>query len=346
MRIPRIKDVAQHAGVSVATVSRALAGRPGVSDEVRRRVQESARALNYRPDQIARSLRRRQSNLIGLVISTIENEFFTQVAHAAEQAALRHGYTLLILSTDEQLSREAASIDVLRQHQASGIILAPAPGDAAARAYLREEHPPIVLINRDLGDDRYSCVVAADEEAAHACTSWLLDQGRRRIGVIKGLGNITTTRDRLAGFTRALEQHGVHRYPELEVPGQATMQGGYRSAKALVLRSDPPDAIVVHNNVMLMGAMLALEDLGVTWPDPVDVAGFGAFGNARLYQPALTLVRQPTYDMAEQAMSLLLQEIAYPGQDEPRRVVLPNELVTRDAWQAERADRLAGDRWN
>ena len=131
MPASKIKDVAARAGVSVASVSRALAGRPGVSEAMRRRVLLAARELDYRPDQVARSLRRRQTSLIGLVISSIENEFFTQIAHAAEQTAVRHGYNLLISSTDERIDREEASIAVLRQQLVAGIILAPAPGDYA-----------------------------------------------------------------------------------------------------------------------------------------------------------------------------------------------------------------------
>ena len=305
MSTSKIKDVAAHAGVSVASVSRALSGRPGVSEATRRRVLIAARELDYRPDEVARSLRRRQTNLIGLVISTIENEFFTQVAHAAEQAALRHGFNLLISSTDERLDREESSIAVLRQQLVAGIVLAPAPGDASLRDYLSVDEPPIVLINRDIGDARYPSVLATDEQGAYECIKWLIAEGRRRIGVICGLDNISTTRERLKGYVRALDDAQVPRYPELEIPGHATTQGGYQAASDLMIRAKPPDAIFVHNNVMLSGAMLALQDLGITWPSHVDIAGFGAYQAASLYRPPLTVIQQPTYEMAERAMGFL-----------------------------------------
>ncbi len=339
MPTSKIKDVAAHAGFSVASVSRALSGRPGVSDVTRRRVLVAARELDYRPDQAARSLRRRQANLIGLVISTIENEFFTQVAHAAEQVALRHGYNLLISSTDERIDREEASLAVLRQQLVAGIVLAPAPGDATQRGYLSVDEPPIVLINRDLGDPNYQSVLANDEDGAYQCVTWLIRDGRRRIGVVKGLDNISTTRERLAGYVRALNDAAISRFPDLEIPGHATFEGGYQAACDLMIRANPPDAIFVHNNVMLAGATLALQDLSISWPGQVDVAGFGGFEDARRYRPPLTLIKQPTYEMAERAVDLLLGRINGRDNVEPKHVLLPNRLVTRDDWVGQRVDR-------
>lgn len=339
MPTSKIKDVAAHAGVSIASVSRALAGRPGVSEVTRRRVFVAARELNYRPDEVARSLRRRQTNLIGLVISSIENEFFTQIAHAAEQAALRHGYNLLISSTDERLDREHASIAVLRQQLVAGVILAPAPGDFSSREYLTNDPLPIVLINRDLEGSNFPSISANDEEAAYSCVTWLIREGRRRIAVIKGLDNISTTRERLKGYVRALGESNLPRYSELEITGKATIEGGYQAAFDLMIRANPPDALFVHNNVMLTGATLALQDLRISWPDQVDIAGFGAFRAARLYRPPLTVIQQPTYEMAERAVALLLDRINGRNGEDPKRLVLANRLVTRDDWLSQRAER-------
>ena len=335
----KIKDVAARAEVSVASVSRALSGRPGVSEAIRRRVLVAARELNYRPDQAARSLRRRQASLIGLVISTIENEFFTQIAHAAEQAVLRHGYNLLVLSTNEQIDREEASLAILRQQLVAGIVLAPAPGDYASHPYLAADLPPIVLINRDLGDAPFPAVLANDDEAAYQCVKWLIGQGRRRVGVIKGLGDISTTRDRMRGYERALAEQGVPRLEGLEVPGEATLEGGYQAVCDLMIRADPPDALFVHNNVMLTGAMLALQDLGISWPAEIDIAGFGAFRAARLYRPPLTLIEQPCYEMAERAVELLLDLIHGRGATDHPNLYLANRLITRDDWLGQRQER-------
>lgn len=336
MSTPNIKDVAIHAGLSVASVSRALSGQAGVSEATRRRVLLAARELHYRPDQVARSMRRRKSNLIGLVVSTIENVFFTEIARAAEQAALRRGFNLLISNTDEHIDREEASLAVLRQQLVAGIILAPAPGDISSRGYLADHQPPIVLINRDPGDSDYSSIIADDEDAAFQCTRWLIRQGRRRIGVICGLNDVSTTQHRLAGFYRALAKEELPHYSELQMSGNATFDGGYRATRDLMIRAEPPDALFVHNNVMLMGAMLALQDLGIRWPKQVDIAGFGAFSAARLYQPPLTLIAQPTHEMGERAVALLLDLIEGQVDNQPQRLVLRNSLVTRGEWERQK----------
>lgn len=334
MSTSTIKDVANRAGVSVASVSRALSGRQGVSEATRRRVLLAARELDYHPDQVARSMRRRTSNLIGLVVSTIENVFFTEVARAAEQQALRHGFSLLIINTDEHITREASSFAVLRQQLIAGIILAPAPGDISSRSYLRDFQSPIVLINRDPGDSPYSSIIADDEEAAFQCTRWLIRQGRRRIGVISGIKNISTTQRRLDGYYRALEAEGIFPDEELLLSGDATFDGGYHATRDLMIRRAPPDALFVHNNVMLMGTMLALQDLRIYWPKQVDIAGFGAFCATQLYRPPLTLISQPTHEMGARAVDLLIDQIEGRMEYQTQHVVLKNRVVTRDEWTA------------
>lgn len=342
MSTPTIKDVALRAETSVASVSRALAGLPGVSEAMRRRVLVAAEELGYRPDEVARSLRRRQSNLIGLVVSTIENVFFTEVARAAERAALSHGYNLLISSTDELLDREASSIAVLHQQLVAGLVLAPAPGDLAGRGYLATDQTPIVLINREPDNAPFASVRADDESAAFACVRWLIDQGRTRIAVIAGLPNISTTRDRLAGYRRALDSAGLVEEPEFVVPGHASFDGGYDAARDLMIGTSPPDAIFVHNNVMMSGAILALQDLGIRWPNQVDVAGFGAFSEARLYAPPLTVIAQPAYKMGQVAIELLVDRIRGGAPEVPPKVVLRNRLVTREDWVRQQSDRRDG----
>jgi DNA-binding LacI/PurR family transcriptional regulator len=211
------KDVATYAGVSVATVSRVLMGAPHVTPEKRQKVLAAVQALDYRPDQVARSLRTRRSNLIALVVSTIENQFFTEVARAAEQAAIRHGYNLVISNTDEKLEREQEYFSILSQQLVAGVILAPAPGDVASRRYLFEPAFPVVLINRILQGAPCPAIVADDAEAAEACVNVLIQEGRRRIGCVTGIAEASTTQRRLRGYEAALDRAGLTSPPELRV---------------------------------------------------------------------------------------------------------------------------------
>jgi LacI family transcriptional regulator len=327
-----IKDVALRAGVSVATVSRVLSGFPHVSPEAREQVLQAAEELGYTPDQVARSLRLRRSNLIGLVISTIENVFFTEVAHAAEQAAHAHGYHLVVCNTDESIEREAYYLALLGRQLATGVILAPAPGTAADHDYLRESKIPIVLVNRCIEGLALPSITCDDEEASFQCASWLIRDGRRRIAAITGLPKITTTEQRLRGYRRALAQGGLAADPALERCGQANLDGGYRAARELLRQAPRPDALFAFNNLMTQGAVLAVQDHGLRWPEDIDIAGFGAFQTARLYRPPLTLIEQPTRALGARAVAQLIDQLEGHSATAADSIVLHNRLITRDAW--------------
>src|SRR6266508_1957231 len=245
-----IKDVAQQAGVSIGTASRALTGHPNVSARARERVREAASALGYQPDQIARSMRRRRTNLIGLVVSTIENVFFTEVARAAEQTAHNHGYTLIVCNTEESLEQEKVYLSLLDRQLVSGIILAPAPGDAEHLRPFIEHHLPIVLINRRFAHLPIPSITCDDAEASRQCVRHLIAEGRRRIAASTGLPGISTTQERREGYLNALREAGLTVDPSLEVSGGATLEGGYRAMNELLQRDARPDAVFVFNNLM------------------------------------------------------------------------------------------------
>lgn len=330
--MPTLKDVASTAGVSAATASRVLTGSPHVSADARERVLQAIQQLNYRPDQVARSLRRRRTNVIALIVSTIENVFFTEVARAAEQAADEQSYNLIVCNTDENPERELSYLSILNEQLIAGVILAPAPGPAPHLESLVGGKLPLVLINRRLEHIRCASIVSNDEEAAFQCVSQLIHEGRRRIGAITGLPGISTTQERLRGYRRALSTAGLPQDETLEVPGLAHFNGGYLAATKLMQRPEPADALFAFNNVMTQGAVLALQDLGARWPDHVDVSGFGAFETARLYRPPLLLIAQPTYEIGRRAVELLLDQVEGRATGEPQTLILQNQVRPRDSW--------------
>lgn len=327
-----IKEVAELAGVSTATASRVLSGYPHISLATRQRVLDAIERLDYQPDAIARSLRRRRTDLIGFVASTIENVFFTEVAHAAEQAALQQGYNLIVCNTDEDPKREAAYLSVLDRQLVAGVILAPAPGEARHLLRFAETRLPIVLINRRPQHLPFSAITCDDETAAFQCVQYLIQEGKRRVAAITGLPDVSTTQERLAGYRRALASTGLPFDPRLIVAGQANLEGGYRAAYELMQRVDRPDALFVFNNVMTQGVVMALQDLGISWPEPVDIAGFGAFATARLYRPPLTVVAQPTHEIGQRAVDLVINYLEGKAIIGVEAVVLPNRVITREAW--------------
>jgi len=338
----KITDVARAAGVSVATVSRTLSGASRVAPETRERVMEAVRQLNYRPDQVARSLRRRRSNLIGLVVSSIENRFFTEVAHAAEQAAHERDYNLIVCNTNEDPEQEQVYLQILDRQLVAGIILAPAPGPETHLTGYAGRDIPMVLVNRRLDGMELPSITADDEDAAYQCVATLIAEGKRRIAAIKGLPTTFTTQERLSGYRRALHDAGLPRWVGYEADGLATLEGGYAAALRLLQRSDRPDGIFAFNNLMVQGTVIALQELGLRWPEDVDVAGFGASALGNFYRPPLTLVEQPTREMGRRAVALLVSRLEGDGASaNDSHVVLPNRLVLRQEWEQMRPVPLA-----
>jgi DNA-binding LacI/PurR family transcriptional regulator len=327
-----IKDVAQQAGVSVSTVSRVLSGHPYIKSETRQRVVAVIEQLDYHPHPVARSLRRRRTNLIGLIVSTIENVFFTEVARAAEQTALQYGYHLIVCNTDENPQQEEIYLRTLSQQMVAGIILAPAPGSGRHLLPYLDQELALILINRRLPELSIASITADDDEAAFQGVTWLVNEGRRRIAAITGLSGVYTTQRRLAGYRRALDAAGLPVDANLEVSGRAHLDGGYEATIRLMRQDAPPDALFVFNNAMTQGVVMALQDLGLCWPEQIDVAGFGAFKTAGLYRPPLTLIKQPAREMGRRAVELLVARLEGKSGSEPKNIVLSNQLILRETW--------------
>lgn len=345
MSPPTLKDVARLAKVSVSTASRALTGNPHVRVETRSRVLEAAKTLSYQPDRVAQSLRRRRSDLIGLVVSTIENPFFTEVALGAEKAARLRGYNLIVCNTDEDPQQEADYLGILERLLVAGIIIAPAPGNGGQLERLVNTSMPVVLVNRSLDIPGCSSVCADDEAAAFQCVSQLIMDGRRRIAAITGLPGVSTTQQRLQGYRRALATYEAKESvcPPLEMSGNATLAGGYEAVCRLMQGDPAPDALFAFNNLMTQGAVMALHDLGIDRPKQVDVAGFGALPNVHQYQPSPLLIAQPTHQMGEKAVDILLSQFELGATRKGESVILHNKILSRQhKYHFQRSDRLEG----
>jgi LacI family transcriptional regulator, fructose operon transcriptional repressor len=320
--VARIQDVAARAKVSVASVSRALAGPGAVSDDVRRRVLEAVKALDYRPDLAARRLRSRRTDTIGLLVSDVRNPFFTDVSRAVEDAASAHRMRLILCNTDEDPAREAACLELMRDENVSGVILSP-----SLRLLARfdpSDHPfPIVLVDRCERDTAADAVVIDNVAAGHEVTEHVLATGRRRVACVYGVTS-ATGRQRLEGYTLAMKARDLR---PASVGVQPVTEAA-REATRTLIDGAPPEAIVASSGLVLMGVFEALRAAGLGVPRDVALAGFDDLPWTRLVDPGLTVVAQPTYEIGRTATELLLQRIAQP-QKPVRRVVLRATLVPR-----------------
>lgn len=319
----QIRDVAARAGVSVASVSRVLAGHPGVREETRRRVLEAVKALDYRPDLAARRLRSRRTDTIGLIVADIRNPFFTEVSRAVEDVTYERRMRLILCNTDEDPEREQSCLELMQDENVSGVILA-----ASLRllsGFRTAAYPfPLVLVDRCEPDTAADAVMLDNVEAARALTTHVIENGHRRILFLHGASS-ATGRQRLEGYTAAMAAHGLA--PEA-VAVAPVVDRSREVAQLLLARPSLPHAVLASSGLILLGLSQALRDASRSVPNDVAIGGFDDLPWTRLVDPGVTVIAQPTYDIGRAAAELLLQRISDP--DRPfRRIVLRGELMVR-----------------
>jgi LacI family transcriptional regulator len=327
--MPTMADVAARAGVSVATVSRALSGEGRlVSAPVMERVQQAARDLGYHPNNLARNMRSGTSRIFGLVISDVGNPFFTAVARGAEDVAHRHGYSLVLSNTDENPEREATSLGVMTAERAAGIIVATTNENGEVLRRSIAMGTAIVAIDRRIRGLPTDSVAVDNEGAAHEAVTHLIRLGHSRIAIIGGPRDAHTARERLRGYERAHREARLDVDPALVTEGTFRETAGLAHTRQLLALPDPPTAIFSVNNLTTIGVLRGLREAGRRIPQDVSIVGFDDIPTAELLDPPLTVVRQPTYRMGVQAAELLIRRIREP-EAPVQEVLLTGSLVIR-----------------
>jgi DNA-binding LacI/PurR family transcriptional regulator len=338
-----IKDVADFAHVSNATVSRVLNNNPQVDEALRARVLEAIHALGYQPNRDARRLRARSSNVIGLVISDIQNPYFISVIRGVEDAAYSNQMNVVLCNSDEDLSKQGMYLRVMEAERVAGLIIVPCDSELNQDIrQLQKTGIPIILLDRALANAQMDAVVVDNVRGAYEAVSHLVDLGYRRIAMIGGSPSVMTGQDRLKGYRQALAEAGIDIENALVKSGDFKMESGYRLARAMMTVSNPPEAIFVANNLMTLGALRALRELHIRVPEDVALVGFDDMPwSGDLYSP-LTAVSQPTYELGQEAVHLLRRRLATP--DAPfRTTALQTRLIVRESCGARLQDRRQQD---
>ena len=320
-----MRDVARHAKVSVATVSRVLNGSETVRADARQRVTAAIAELGYRPNRLARNLRRQTAEMIGVVVSDIENPHFTEMVRAVEDAAFGKGYRLLLCNTDEQPEKQRAYLDMLAGERVSGVILSPTDPAGDEIRDLLDLGIPVVAFDRHVEDPRADAVVSDGVDATRRAAEHLLDAGRDRIALIAGPANVETSAWRSEGYESALRARGLE---PVVVDGRYRIEGGRDATAALVAAHPDITGLVVANNLMAIGALKALAAAGRRVPEDVGVVALDDPFWAELVQPPLTVLAQPVRPMAEAAVRLLLERVT-GRRDIPHQEVFQFELRVR-----------------
>lgn len=332
---PTSHDVAKKAGVSVATVSRVLNDSPHVRPSVKRKVLRAVKALNYQPNRTAQRLRAKRSQVIGLIISDIQNPFFTAAVRGIEDVAYHNGYSLVLCNSDEDPEKEKLYVDVMRAEAVAGVIIASASEAEPQIGDLLDACIPVVALDRRIKDRRVDSVLTTNVQGAYAAVAHLIGLGHRCIGFIGLPLTRTTGRERFEGYQRALRENNLPVVRARIRIADAKQQGGYAATLDLLTTQPRLTALFAANNLTTLGALAAIRERGLRIPDDISIVGFDDMPWATLLQPPLTAIAQPTYELGQQAAELLLARLKDPGKP-VSHVQLNTTLIVRGSTGAPR----------
>lgn len=326
-----LRDVARRAQVSPATVSRVINDYAHVRPHLRDRVLKAVSLLGYHPDQVARSLAKRETQTIGLIVADITNPFYAETARAIVEKVGDRGYHVILCNTDNRPSINKEYIGVLRQRRVDGMILGSVGlRDPLVEALVKTQYP-CLMYNRRLRSGRGNYIVLDNVRGSYELTRHLLQLGHRRIGFISGLPDMSVSAERLLGYRKALRDAGIAVEPRLIRPG-AWRKGVAESAATDLLKGrGHPTGIVAANDLMALGAMQAAEDLGLRVPQDVAVVGFDDIAVAGHRRIQLTTMAQPAGEIGRLVAEGILEIIRDPRRfaREPLQQVLIPTLVIR-----------------
>jgi len=329
--MPTITDVAELAKVSIATVSRVLNGTAYVSPELETRVQKAIEQLSYRPNVLARHLRRNENSSIGILIPDAKNPFFAEMAKGAQDICFAQGFIAVICDTDEQPSKAIGHLDLLFQQRATGFIVV-SPGNITAHLQqLLDDNYRIVLVDRGLSALATDSVVSDNYGGGRQAVEHLIELGHRRIGFVVSNLEHETIQGRWAGAQEAMHAAGLEIDPSLvymegdELPGS-----GYEGAELILTQDPPPTAIFAFNDLMAFGVIRYAHTHNIAVPEQLSVIGFDDMMMASYSTPSLTTVRQPKYELGQKAVKILLRRVR--GDKSPSvQLTLATELVVRES---------------
>ncbi len=332
MMMTTIKEIALLAGVSRSTVSRVINNDPNVSEKTRSKVQAIIEQAGYQPNPVARSLISGRTRVLGLVIpmsysSLYTDPFFSLLAQGISSTCTANNYTMMLWLVEPDYEKRANS-NILNNRLIDGMIVASNMIDDPLLDGLIERKMPLVQIGRNKRQE-VSSVDADNVHGAAMAVRLLVNSGRRKLATVTGHMDLFSSRDRLTGFKRVLQEKNLAIHDERIAYGDFTEEGGYLQTKMLLSKSDF-DGLFVASDMMSFGALRALNEAGYHIPEDVALVSFDDIPAAARHRPALTTVRQPIHQMGAIAAQTLIDQLENDDTATPRRIILPTELVLRE----------------
>jgi LacI family transcriptional regulator len=326
--MPTVHDVAKRAGVAPITVSRVINNSGYISQATRERVEAAVKELGYVPNTLARGLRSKQTKTLALVVTDITNPYFTLMARGVEDAAGASNYTVVYCNTDESEAKEENYVNLLAQRQVDGVLLVPACGNVKTIKFLLSNDINVVALDRRVSGVEIDSVRSDSENGAYRLVKLLIGLGHKRIAMITGPKDVSTSVDRVAGYQRALNESALGDNEQVYY-GTFNQDGGYEFTKQAMMHLPKPTAIFGANNFIAIGIIKALRDLQIAVPGDVSVVAFDDFPESMLVAPFLTFAEQPAYEMGQIATELLLKRISGELTGGYQKLILPTQIIER-----------------
>jgi LacI family transcriptional regulator len=328
----RMKDIAKDLGLSVVTISKVLRNHPDIAEETRNRVLQRMKEVDYRPNTMARSLVSGRSYLVGLVVPDLLHPFFAELAKVISAAVGKHGYSIIISSSEEDPAMEGREIEQLMDRRLDALIVASSGSDIEPFLRLDRQGVPYVLIDRELGGLSANFVGTNDETAGRLATEHLIDQGCRTIAHIRGRENSTGAR-RFEGYKRALQRNGIPYRDSLVVARSRvdinSEKMGAEAMRLLLGHSPVPDGIFAYNDPLAIGAMEAILDAGLRIPEDIAVIGCGNLHYDRFLRVPLSSVDQDSQGVGDRTAEIVLALLESKIRPQSRSVILEPSVVIR-----------------
>ncbi len=322
-----IVEIAKHAGVSIATVSRAINNSGSVRKETRNRILQIAEELNYKPNIIARSLSRSRTDTIGVILPELVDEFFTEIIRGIDEEAYRSGQFILVSSSHSQRNIVETLLEFMGSGRVDGVVLLAPELQGEVVQLIKKSKKPVVLMNVCRGIKDIVSFNIDNSQGAYAVTEHLIRHHCQKIAMICGPEGNCDAGDRIRGFKAALRDYEVHFYDELMIQGDFTTRSGYYGFTRLMSQRMKPDAVFAANDMMAAGLYEAARVLGIQIPGDVAVAGFDDIYLSRLLQPRLTTVHVPISELGSKAARYLFRLINGEVEPEEHREELATGLV-------------------
>ncbi len=324
-----IRDVAEKAGVNISTVSRVLNGKMHVEDQTRERVMQAVEELGYRPNLLAKALKERKSSTIALIVPNIRNQVFTALASGVEDMAIKCGYNLFLCDTGNDISIERSYIESLRERFVDGIIFATATSESEHLLKLNDDGFPMVLLLRHMGAN-IDAVYCDNYKASVDGTDYLFQKGCSRIAFLGGDRKISAYNERFNGYRDSVESHGLKVIDKLTYTGhETTFDAGYKAMTEYMKAYPDIDGLIATSDNEAIGAINAVKAAGKKVPDDIKVLGFADLDIVKYFDPPLSVMRQPLYEMGSAAVEMLIERINNGPVKPVRTKVFKTELIPR-----------------